>query len=50
MAYIRPPHFSSSGKERDLGHFFRVQGKVVPPFSYTLFYIFVTPKNCKLSF
>ena len=39
----------SSGKQSDLGQFLKAQGKVVPSFPCTLFYIFLTPKNYKSS-
>ena len=39
----------SSVKQSDLGHFFRAQGKLIPPFPCTLFYILLRHKIYKLS-
>ena len=39
----------SSVKWSDPGHFPKAQGKFIFSFSYTLFYIFLAPKNYKLS-
>ena len=43
-------HSISSVKWSDPGHFLKAQGKFIFSFPCTLFYIFLTPKNYKLSF